>query len=292
MKRSFICRCPSTSLSTLLKRVERVGIKEQEGYNLIAFSGGVDSSVVAGVVARRFPKNTICVIGKSFSLPKAQFELATKVADLIGVPLQAVNTTEASSLEYLENKGKACYVCKTHLYRALQSVQEYALELQSGKIQIFNGTNKDDLKDSTRIGLIAAKEFNVMSPLDSLTKDEVRSVAAELGLPNNQFAASPCLRSRLAYGIEANSSNLHRVENAEELVRGALCLEPHHNLRVRHLSGGKARIELDSDVLEHSIDLFSELGEKISELGYSAVEFGPFRSGSVSIPMPNIEVKQ
>ena len=147
---------------------------------------------------------------------------------------------------------------------------------------LFNGTNKDDLKDDTRVGLKAAKEFSVSSPLDDLVKDEVRRVARELGLPNHSHAASPCLRSRLAYGVHATPDNLLRIEAAETIVRSIITHDVVHNIRVRHLRDGGARIELDAELLDKSSNELPTLGDKIAELGFKYVKFDSFRSGSVA----------
>lgn len=115
----------------------------------------------------------------------------------------------------------------------------------SGDVILYNGTNADDLHDPTRLGLVAASNFAVRSPLSHITKVDVRRAAKYLGLPNWNAAASPCLRSRLAMGVEATSAHLKAVEDAECFVREVLGLDDTANVRVRMLSGGRAMVELD-----------------------------------------------
>lgn len=277
-------------LKKLLIRVEELGVHHtNHGRNLIAFSGGVDSSVVAAAVQKVFPQNSVCIIGRSPSLPSKQYQLAQDVAKHIGISIREVFTKEYEDLTYIHNQGQSCYVCKTHLYRALEAVyaevkaEQIATSTElCSKVVLFNGTNKDDLQDVTRVGLQAAKEFHVASPLESFSKAEVRQLARELDLPNHAHAASPCLRSRLAMGVHATTENLRRIELAEEVVKQSVALEVQHNLRVRHLKGNQARIELDQEILEKYADHLPILAQSISALGFAQVSFGSYKYGAVS----------
>lgn len=275
-----------------------MGVAQGTGINLLAFSGGVDSSVVAAGLQKVFPLNSRCVIGVSGSLSKSQLELARNVATYIGIPLQEVITNEGNDNEYIRNEGKSCYVCKQNLYQALSAVCDQASLIHrqqqlavsgssSSSLVLFNGTNKDDLQDTSRVGLIAAGEFKVRSPLDEFTKREVRQFAKEFGLPNHDTAASPCLRSRLAFGIPATIDQLRVVELAEEKVKLILQLHDYDNMRVRILGPGNARVELDESILEKSVSLLQELAETLGVLGLSTVHFQRFRSGSVAAKAKN-----
>jgi len=126
-----------------------------------------------------------------------------KVAQFIGIKLVEVETNEGKNEQYIKNEGMSCYSCKTHLYSALNSVITHVKDNQTAprRVVLFNGTNKDDLIDTTRVGLLAAQDFNVSSPLDEFSKLQVRALAKEFGLFNHDYAASPCLRSRLAFGV-------------------------------------------------------------------------------------------
>lgn len=180
-----------------------------------------------------------------------------------------VPTKEGTDEQYIANKGQACFICKSHLYSALEAVTQTAHDMNyqqqqqqkneqqheqqhdagsygnSQGVILYNGTNKDDTHDPTRLGLIAAKNFSVQSPLLYITKDQVRIAAKHLNLPNYNYAASPCLRSRLALGVEATQDHLDAVQKAEEKVRDLLGLDVTMDLRVRMLAGKRAMVELD-----------------------------------------------
>ena len=276
--------------SLLLARLEEhVGLLQAEQH-VVAYSGGVDSAVVAGVVHRVHRTKAEAVLGVSPSLPRAQRELAESVARFIGIKLVQIETDEGSSEQYLENKGQACYACKSALYRGMNRLFESVGERGTGgSLLLYNGTNADDVRDTTRVGIVAAREFRVASPLQEmgLTKADVRAVATELRLPNAQYAASPCLRSRLGLGVRATPPALVNVERAELIVRSGLSslLTPAHNLRVRHLLDNSARIELDAELLEEAeiSGKLSDVASAVANLGYAGVSFKIFRSGSNSV---------
>jgi len=270
----------------------------------VAFSGGVDSSLAAALVHQVSSSshdeimNARAVLGISPAVPSHQIELAREVAESIGIPLVEVQTEEGMSEEYVSNTGDACYACKTALYSALEAVKNYVDGEMSGDggdgYVLFNGTNKDDLKDQTRVGLIAADNFNVASPLRHVTKAEVRAVAKHLGLPNWNHAASPCLRSRLAFGVEATQSHLKLIEDSENLVRRALGWEKEvtKNMRVRMLSKSRAVIEIDSgEDLEVSRGKIEEFGipETLQRIGFKGglAEVRHFKSGSIAAVSSN-----
>jgi len=205
--------------------------------------------------------------------------LARSVADHIGVSLLEVPTTEGNDETYIQNAGQACFACKTHLYSTLQAIVDITNEEANHKL--YNGTNADDLNDPTRLGLIAAHQYQVQSPLKHLTKQQLRRVARHLGLPNWNYAASPCLRSRLALGVEATKDHLQRIERAERHVRQQLSLNETSNLRVRLLAKNQACIEVDAPLVERAIqedwnDYF------VHELKFASVRIRAFRSGSVA----------
>ena len=116
-------------------------------------------------------------------------------------------------------------------------------------MRLYNGTNADDLQDPTRLGLIAAERFHVQSPLRKSTKDQVRLAGRHLGLPNWNYAASPCLRSRLALGVEAIPQHLETIAVAEKHVKKTLKLDATRNFRVRLLTGNRAMVEVEDGVL-------------------------------------------
>ena len=288
--------------------------------NVVAFSGGVDSSLVAALVHRAFTDDTNhdvilqqqqsnqtkskqsnyiiptqteskegsvqAVLGISPAVPQTQIQMARNVAQTIGISLKEVKTTEGDDETYVKNDGYACFVCKTHLYSTLESVANEVMK-QEQNVILYNGTNADDKLDSTRVGLIAANNFQVQSPLDKITKDQVRQAAKYLGLPNWNAAASPCLRSRLAMGVLATENHLLAVERAESFIKEVLQLDETVDARVRMLAGGKAVVELDNSIIYPEIErvlqdnLFEE--KCINEWGFQS--FGgvrAFKTGSVA----------
>ncbi|KAF0721170.1 hypothetical protein AaE_010148 [Aphanomyces astaci] len=232
-------------LDQLLARVRQAGSSKH--VNIVAYSGGVDSSLVAALVHRVFPENSIACLGVSAALPQDQLLLARNVASAIGIPLWEARTSEGNDPRYVENKGQSCYYCKTNLYTTLNQVAAHVkaqgCSSSPGVIPVmFNGTNADDKLDPTRLGLVAATEFQVVSPLEHISKASVRQISKDLGLPNWNYAASPCLRSRLAFGVSANPDHLARIEKAEGAVRSSLALACTDNLRVRFLANNRAAV--------------------------------------------------
>lgn len=252
-------------------------------HHIIAYSGGIDSSLVAALVQQSVQddESVNAVLGLSPAVPAEQIKLAEEVADFIGIPLEKIQTTESSDESYIENTGEACLACKTHLYSCLDAVFEHT-GAAAGDRKLYNGTNSDDLKDPTRLGLIAANNFSVQSPLRLTTKSNVRVAAKFLGLPNWNYAASPCLRSRLALGVEAIPQHLERIEKAERHIRQSLSLDPTRNLRVRLLAKGRAMVEVEDKALVEAKDSLELWKPFFKDLGFSSVDVRAFKSGSVA----------
>jgi PP-loop superfamily ATP-utilizing enzyme len=170
------------------------------------------------------------------------------------------------------------------LYESLHAVHRVSIEASPHSAQLYNGTNLDDLQDSTRVGLVAAQNFHVKSPLQQITKHQVRVAAKHLNLPNWNAAASPCLRSRLALGVKATQHHLQMIEQAERFIRSALLKEKLHaasNMRVRMLTNQRAMIEVDEDLLS-TLTLGTVEQAYFESLGFSSVGARPFRTGSVA----------
>ncbi|KAG9404310.1 hypothetical protein AC1031_004523 [Aphanomyces cochlioides] len=270
-------------LQRLLSRVRQAGSTDR--LNVVAFSGGVDSSLVAAVVHRTFPENSIACLGVSAAVPADQLDLAREIARYIGIPLWETPTGEGQDPRYVENIGQSCYYCKTNLYTTLNQVASHVKSnIPEGTLPIlYNGTNSDDKLDPTRLGLIAANEFRVVSPLEDLTKAEVRQASKELGLPNWNYAASPCLRSRLAFGVTATKEHLSRIERAERAIRSMMALEPSDNMRVRFLAHNRAAVELDASRQQSLLPEEIQAAQEIcKQIGFVDAIVRPFKSGSVS----------
>ena len=297
---------PTVIVDTLLERTKQL----MDGYtqHYVAFSGGVDSSLVAALIhmcsheaaesSTKVQQHDVhAILGLSPAVSKEQVQLAKQVASHIGVALEQIYTTEGTDKVYIANTGNACYACKTHLYTCMTSIINHASNKLStfssgrdgtGKIRLYNGTNADDLLDKTRSGLIAANEHNVQSPLKNITKKQVRIASRHLGLPNWNYAASPCLRSRLALGVNATPIELQRIEKAERYIRQHFNISIEDNLRVRLLSKNRAMIEIDPTYMDtlSSTTSKDDPGSFVSylqdELGFASVGIRAFRSGSVA----------
>ena len=273
----------------LMESTRQLMTKNQN--HIVAYSGGVDSSLVAALLQQATSShhdqqhNVLAVLGISPAVSQEQIQQAREVASFLNLQLKEVHTTEGSDKMYIENNGKACLACKTHLYESLEAVYRVGNHnARPNSTLLYNGTNADDLQDSTRVGLIAAHEFGVVSPLQRITKQQVRIAARHLNLPNWNAAAAPCLRSRLALGVQATQHHLGMIEQAERFVRTVLLDEKLHaatNMRVRMLTNQRAMIEVDEELLSE-FNLGTVEQAYFQSLGFSSVSARPFRTGSVA----------
>lgn len=219
-------------LKRLLKLFEEGG-----GLVIVAFSGGVDSSLVTAVAATVLgPSNVYAVTAASPLYPHSELEQAKRIAKLLGVNHVVVNSSELDDERFAANPPNRCYYCKKNLSRELKEVAH-----RVGAKVIVDGTNHDDLKGH-RPGYLATREEGIQSPLAEvgLTKGEVRMLARLLGLPNWDKPPMACLASRIPYGERITRERLARIERAEEIVRALTGVK---QLRVRD-HGVIARIEV------------------------------------------------
>ena len=245
---------------------------------LVAYSGGVDSALLAVVVRQELGRDRmLAAVGRSDSYPAAQWAAAGAVAQRFDVPLIELDTHELEDPDYLANPTNRCFFCKTDLWRRL--VPEAR---GRGLAVVCDGTNADDLREH-RPGYAAGQAAGVRSPLAEagLTKADVRQAARALGLPVWDAPAAPCLSSRVAYGIPITSQRLAQVERAETYLRG---LGVTGDLRVRHhgdLRG--ARIEVEPRWIPLVSARLAEVREHLAGLGFAAVELDPrgYRRGGL-----------
>jgi uncharacterized protein len=261
----------------LAKRARLLALMRGYESCAVAYSGGVDSAVVAKAAAMELGDHAVAVTGVSASLAEGELEQATALARLIGIRHEHLGTREVSNPAYAANAPNRCFHCKTELYTELGQLAK-----RLGVAAIVNGTNADDLGDY-RPGLAAATEHAVGSPLAEcgITKDEVRAIAAAWQLPVANKPASPCLASRIAYGQEVTPERMRMIDRAEQIVR----LLGIRVCRVRYHAGDVARIEVPTDwiakLCEPEMRLM--LTNEFRGLGFRQVAIDPagFRSGSL-----------
>lgn len=246
---------------------------------VVAYSGGVDSSLLLAVAHAQLGERSVGVIGVSDSYASRELQLALEQAARIGARVLTVTTGELADPAFAANPTDRCYHCKSELYRELAVVAE-----REGRAVVVDGTIADDLAD-WRPGRRAAEERAVLSPLAELgfTKADVRAAASLLGLASAGKPASPCLASRIPHGTAITRENLSQVERAEALVRELGFAE----LRVRH-HGETARIEVPvADLARLAAPGVREaVVEGLKSLGfrYVAVDLEGLRSGSLNPP--------
>jgi uncharacterized protein len=245
----------------------------------VAFSGGVDSAVVAKAAQLALGDAALAVTGVSPSLASGELEAAQALADLIGIRHQIIATSEFASADYTQNAPDRCYHCKSELYAQLEALRS---QVNSNYV-LANGANVDDLGDY-RPGLKAAAEHAVQSPLAEcgFTKADVRVLAAAWDLPVWDKPASPCLSSRVAYGEEVTPERLAMIDQAEQHLRSLGLAE----VRVRYHRGDLARLEVPLDALPRLIEpaTRADLVARLRQLGfrYVTLDLEGFRSGSLN----------
>jgi uncharacterized protein len=259
------------SAAALADRLERR--IEGLGAVVVAFSGGVDSSVVAALAWRALGDRAVAVTAVSAALATGELDGARGVAAAIGIAHETIITDELASADYRRNDRFRCLHCKTELYGALAA---------RGRV-VLSGANADDAGD-WRPGLRAAADHGVIHPLleAEVDKPRVRALALHLGVPSAAKPASPCLASRIPYGTPVDADTLARIDRAEQAVKAL----GYGVLRVRH-HGELGRLELDGGDLGAvlgSQTLRAELETAIRSAGYARAEVAerPFRSGSLN----------
>ena len=248
---------------------------------VVAYSGGIDSPLVAAVASRALGRRAIAVTAVSASLPPGEADEARRVANQLGILHRTVRTHETERPAYLANDTDRCYHCKTELYEVLSRVAE---EDDFGVV--VSGANADDLGDF-RPGLVAAAEHGVRHPLVEIgmSKSEVREAAHDLAIPTWDKPASACLASRIPFGVTIKVAELSKVGRAERLLKDL----GFRQCRVR-AHGDVARIEVEPEELERLVapGVRERVIEGLRSLGYRyvALDLEGFRSGSLNPERP------
>ncbi len=253
----------------------------------VAFSAGVDSTVVAKAAQLALGDRAVAVTGVSPSFAAGELDKAKKLAALIGIRHEIISTEEFGSPQFVRNAPDRCYHCKSDLY-----VRMKKLLGSLGVKVLVNGANADDGADY-RPGHRAAHEHDVRSPLAEcgITKAELRELAAQWKLPVWDKPAMPCLSSRVAYGEDVTPERMQMIDAAERFLRE----RGFSNLRVRYHRGDMARLEVPAEELPRLAEdvLRAEVVEHFKSLGFKFVtlDMQGFRSGSLNDLLPSETLK-
>lgn len=257
-----------------LKRLEEIVGRYESA--LVAFSGGVDSSLALAAAVRTLgPERVLAVTSDNETYLPSELEPAREFAESLGVEHLIVETRELDNPDYARNPANRCYFCKSTLYSDLAR-----LAAERGYACVIDGANADDEGDY-RPGREAARELGVVSPLSEagLSKEEVRELARHLGLPTWDKPALACLSSRFPYGQKITPEKLQQVARAEEYLRS----RGFRQVRVRH-HGEIARLEVGDDELERAFAERKEIVAGLRDAGflYVALDLAGYRSGSLN----------
>lgn len=272
---------PDMTGSVLETRLDLLrAILRDAGSVCIGYSGGVDSAFLAVFAVQAIgPANVLAVTALSESYPDVQRRTADEVAERFGVPHVTVRTDELNDPRYAANPVNRCYFCKTELWdRLVEVAKERAIAI------VVDGSNADDASDH-RPGAQAAREHGVRSPLQEagLTKQDIRVASHALGLPTWDQPASPCLASRLPYGLAVTSERLRQVEDAESLLRR----HGFREFRVRH-HGDAARVEVAPAEMVRALSMAEPIAAALRAFGFERVllDVEGYRRGALNESLP------
>jgi uncharacterized protein len=269
------------------KRDRLLAVLRELGGCAVAFSGGIDSTVVARAAFLALGARAVALTADSPSVARVELADARRLSALIGIRHEVIGTDEFSDPDYVRNDGRRCFFCKDELYSRIE-----ALLPGLGVNIICSGANLDDAGDY-RPGLTAAAEHAVRHPLQEagFTKADVRALARHWGLPTWNKPASPCLSSRLAPGVAVTRERTARVEAAEAYLRELGLRE----CRVRLHEGELARIEVPAAEIARLADpaVRVPLARRLRELGFKfvTIDLEGFRTGSMNELIP-LEIKR
>jgi uncharacterized protein len=253
----------------------------KQGHAIVAYSGGVDSALLAYTANRVLGNKMVAVLADSPSLSRREYRSALNFAQTHSIPLQIIRTDEMENPKYQINRSDRCYYCKQALFKKIEVLREQlqgASEVMSWPV--CYGVNVDDLGDH-RPGIQAAREASTREPYVELnfTKQTIRAICVFYHLEIADKPAMPCMASRIAYGEAVTVEKLSQVEKAEDFLYD-LGLRV---LRVRH-HGQTARIEVPPEDFEALLDKRQEINRKFQELGflYVSLDLAGFKSGSLN----------
>jgi len=266
-------------MSSLDAKLEAVheDLTDRDGV-LVAFSGGVDSSVVAALAEDALGEDAVACTAKSETLPAEELETARRVAEEIGIRHEVVEFSELEDPDFVANDGDRCYHCRT-----MRLSEMFAAADRLGIETVCDGTNASDSGSGHRPGLRAVEELDAYSPLleHGVEKEEVRAIADRYGLSVSDKPSMACLSSRIPTGLAVTERKLTRIEKAERLLR----TWGFDQFRVRD-HDGLARIEVGTDELETALDpaFVAAARDHLSDLGFEHVtlDLAGYETGSVS----------
>ncbi|MBN2474045.1 MAG: ATP-dependent sacrificial sulfur transferase LarE [Pirellulales bacterium] len=270
------------------KRDRLLQLLKSYGSCAVAFSGGLDSAVLAKAAQLALGDRAVAATGVSASLAVGELDEAREVARQIGIRHEVIETAELTLPEYQENTANRCYFCKTELFEQVERLAE-----RLSVAVVADGSNRDDHGEH-RPGIRAARDQEVRSPLAEcgFTKPELRALAEHWELPVWDKPATPCLSSRIAYGEKVTPERLAMVDQAERFLRD----QGFKPLRVRYHKGDVARIEVAPEGLSRFTDepFRREVVDRLKSIGfrYVSLDLEGFRSGSLNavLPVESLEI--